>query len=330
MQGSAVTREQKLALIIGFSLILAVGVLISDHLSRARTDTIIADTAIDQPMVVHRLVDVPPGMGEAGAPLAGRDAVPPETQSAYAVRETLPGMDQQEPQEPIDLAAMPRESSRAEIEPGVRTMLDDAAPGDSVAIRTASTPLALNLPGFVPVDGYRAPNLDVGLNDGTAPVTPVQTRTTLAAPGTQTQTPAASARVTHVVAEGETLYGIAARYYGNGDLWPELLKANKDGADAEGRVFEGVRLVIPERGGKPIAQTTAPTQAKPTQPASNASGGYGSYTIQAGDTLSEVSQKLMGTMRRMPELIELNKDQIQDADDIRVGMKLRYPRGQRA
>ena len=38
----------------------------------------------------------------------------------------------------------------------------------------------------------------------------------------------------------------------------------------------------------------------------------------------------MGTVRRMNELIELNKDQIQDADDIRVGMKLRYPRGQRA
>ena len=143
-------------------------------------------------------------------------------------------------------------------------------------------------------------------------------------------------QVTHVVAEGETLYGIAARYYGNGDLWPELLKSNKSAADDEGRVFEGAKLVIPQRAGSVVAQVPAPVvkpqAAKPsvqTQQA-DASSGYGSYTIKKGDTLSEISQGLMGTVRRMNELIELNKDQIQDADDIRVGMKLRYPRGQRA
>src|SRR6185436_2493355 len=42
MQGCApVTREHKLALIVGFSLILLVGVLISDHLSRARQAKIV-------------------------------------------------------------------------------------------------------------------------------------------------------------------------------------------------------------------------------------------------------------------------------------------------
>ena len=33
----SVTREHKLALIIGFSLVLVVGVLISDHFSKARS-----------------------------------------------------------------------------------------------------------------------------------------------------------------------------------------------------------------------------------------------------------------------------------------------------
>ena len=143
-------------------------------------------------------------------------------------------------------------------------------------------------------------------------------------------------QITHVVAEGETLYGIAAKYYGNGDLWPEILKANKASADEDGRVFEGARLVIPQRG-TPIAQTpvrpqsnVAPPQARESSPQAKPGSGYGSYTIQKGDTLSEISQELMGTVRRMNELIELNKDQIRDADDIRVGMKLRYPLGQRA
>ncbi len=36
MQGRTVTRELKLALIVGFALVLVVTVLISDHLSHAR------------------------------------------------------------------------------------------------------------------------------------------------------------------------------------------------------------------------------------------------------------------------------------------------------
>lgn len=341
------TREQKLALIIGFSLILAVGVLISDHLSRARTDTIIADAEIDRPMVVHSITDVPPGIGESGLPLAGRDAMPavdPGVGMPMAVSDPLPGMDrtQNDRTGGIDLATLsPRESARAE--PGLRTMIDDAPVEEApVEVRLTSSAQPLDLPMFEPVEGYGRPAVDSSLN------TLRQVREPVNRPQTQaeTKTEQPVRQITHVVAEGETLYGIAAKYYGNGDLWPELLKANKASADEEGRVFEGARLVIPQRG-TPIAQMQhqaqaqnqvqtrtppAQTRTQATKPAEQAStgSGYGYYTIQKGDTLSEISQDLMGTVRRMNELIELNKDQIQDADDIRVGMKLRYPRGQRA
>ena len=77
---------------------------------------------------------------------------------------------------------------------------------------------------------------------------------------------------------------------------------------------------------EPRIASNTPEQTRQTPE----NAGYGLYTIKNGDTLSEISQELMGTMRRMNELIELNRDQINDADDIRVGMKLRYPRGQRA
>jgi LysM repeat protein len=51
------------------------------------------------------------------------------------------------------------------------------------------------------------------------------------------------------------------------------------------------------------------------------------YKVREGDTLSEISQKLLGTVKRMNELITMNSDKIRDADDIRVGMELRYRRG---
>lgn len=322
------TREQKLALIVGFSLILAVGVLISDHLSRAQTDTIIADSEIDQPMVVHRLVDVPPGIGEAGAPIAGRDAVLPDPgpTEAVAPQDPLPGLDRDLISDPIDVASIA--TGTPGLNSGERSMLDDAPAELPVEVRLTSSVTPLELPGFVPVEGYGRPVIPVSPTDGSASL--VQTSL---AKGTSTQSQPTTRQLTHVVAEGETLYGIAAKYYGDGDRWPELLKANASGADSEGRVFEGARLVIPQRGGTVMAQ--APVEAiaaKPEQakPAQSSSGAYGSYTIKPGDTLSEISQQLMGTVRRMNELIELNKDQIQDADDIRVGMKLRYPRGQRA
>lgn len=337
-QGSTVTREQKLALIIGFSLILAVGVLISDHLSRARTDTIIADTDIDQPMVVHRLAAVPPGIGESGLPHAGRDAVlaeAPSVSQANPIRESLPGLGAQPQSDPVTIADLaPRES--AEIRPGLSTPTDQPVESAPLEVRlTSSSTRPLELPGFEPVTGYSRPVID-----DSAPVENASVSRPPTVISAVQQTPPPQKQVTHVVAEGETLYGIAARYYGNGDLWPELLKANTQAADSEGRVFEGARLVIPQRGGTAVAQVpqqarTAPQPAQtkpatnPTAP-TNASGGYGFYTIKPGDTLSEISQELMGTMRRMNELIELNRDQIRDADDIRVGMKLRYPRGQRA
>ncbi len=331
------TREQKLALIIGFSLILAVGVLISDHLSRARTDTIIADTDIDQPMVVNRLADVPPGIGESGLPIAGRDAVQidPGPGTRLAMQQSLPGMNQQQPREDIGVAnLMPKVS-----DPVDRAMGIDSNEGSIVEVRRTAQASPLDLSMFEPVEGYGRPTAN-------NPITPTaeQLARKLQSSGEQRpalqQTPPVK-QITHMVAEGETLYGISAKYYGNGDLWPELLKANKSAADEEGRVFEGARLVIPQREGTVIARAPvqAPAQTRPqaaaqTQtsraPSQESTSAYGSYTIKKGDTLSEISQELMGTIRRMNELIELNKDQIQDADDIRVGMKLRYPRGQRA
>lgn len=60
----------------------------------------------------------------------------------------------------------------------------------------------------------------------------------------RTATAGATGRV-HVVAPGETLYGIAQRYYGNGSKWPEILNANRDQLKNENEVKPGMKLRIP-------------------------------------------------------------------------------------
>lgn len=333
-QGIAVTREQKLALIIGFSLILAVGVLISDHLSRAQSEPIVADQEIDQPMVVHRIADVPPGIGETVRPMAGDDGVRVDP-GIGGIREPLPGIDTAQADtgdRPIEVSMLPRET----------TAMRDSTLRESNIINTASTEndstdyAGLPTEMFDPVNDYTSrPGIQTRTQIEQSRQAQ-QDRETLAqnerAGGPDRQTPPSPVR--HTVDEGESLYAIAQRYYGNGNLWPELAKANAGKVNSEGHVLIGAELVIPARDGSPLSipsaqtQQTRTAQAPTTQAATNEQ--FGTYVVQKGDTLSEISQELMGTVRRMNELIKINGDQINDADDIRVGMKLRYPRGGRA
>ena len=61
---------------------------------------------------------------------------------------------------------------------------------------------------------------------------------------TAANSPATSNR-RHVVAQGETLYKIAQRYYGSGSQWPQILEANRDVLKNENAVRPGMELRIP-------------------------------------------------------------------------------------
>ena len=297
------TREQKLALILGFSLILIVGVLISDHLSRAQTEAIVADGDADRPLVVQSIRGVPPGMGEAGALQAGRDRVEPTRPTDRAMARVdfgpLPGVD------PGPIGGAGRRVEVAPSEPAPVELADSGM--DEL------TQDILVLPGFERVDDLGGPIAQTSsqpeeVSEAVRPEPIVEPSVEPA------REPAVAASVVHKVEKNETLYGIAQQYYGDGDLWPELAKANRDKVDEQGHVVVGVALTIPSRGERFVRSPRGQS--------------YSSYTVKPGDTLSEISQHLMGTVRRMDELIKLNSDKINDADDIRVGMKLRYPTGQ--
>ncbi len=65
----------------------------------------------------------------------------------------------------------------------------------------------------------------------------------------------------------------------------------------------------------------APAQA---QSVGSTSGGQ-SYTVQAGDTLSKISQQFYGKASEYNKIYEANKDKMDSPDHIRTGMNLVIP-----
>lgn len=62
-----------------------------------------------------------------------------------------------------------------------------------------------------------------------------------------------------------------------------------------------------------------------TVPDTGAGAGAQSYTVKAGDTLSEIAQRHYGQARRWQAIFEANRDQLDDPDMIRPGQVLRLP-----
>ena len=52
----------------------------------------------------------------------------------------------------------------------------------------------------------------------------------------------------------------------------------------------------------------------------------GTHTVRKNETLSEIASRELGRSTRMGEIVALNRDQISDPDEIRAGMVLRLPK----
>jgi tetratricopeptide (TPR) repeat protein len=104
--------------------------------------------------------------------------------------------------------------------------------GAAAPAETTSTPATMRAPLFNPTLAGPAGAV-------VRPVPTARPPTTTAA-----NSPATSNR-RHVVAQGETLYKIAQRYYGSGSKWPQILEANRDVLKNENAVRPGMELRIP-------------------------------------------------------------------------------------
>jgi nucleoid-associated protein YgaU len=327
---AAVTREHKLALIVGFSLVLVLGVLLSDHLSKARSEVQSQDIqlAVDKTVGARQegltLVDRVPG-DDLRAPLPGvttpTQAVTPPAPLPQAGDSNI--VRPQGSPEVIVEAVPDGGFRRSEIPPGLAGKVDTVPMGNVSPLPTMSMS-----------------------NGATAQGTPIDT------PSTTSMLPPSKGQMKrHEIKEGDAMYAIARNMYGDGTLWPKLREFNKGKISDSGSVREGVTIMLPPKdvllGQASLAPeakvnpttftnpsattaTRTPTTIDMTNPRAGAtadkktgSASYTTYTIKSGDSLQDVAKRLLGTSKRWPEIVEANKGI--DPTALKVGQQVRIP-----
>ena len=312
------TREQKLALIVGFALVLVVGVLISDQLSVARrpVDPTVGGLAMS---LEPSAMDYQPGLGRQLENIPAPSVVryPPVDQTRVVL-----------------------------VDPVTEPILDESISGESTSLAAAA------MEGLESVGRMMREAQDNGIAAyNEVPVIEMQPRpidlpTETTSPRTAAKDPAPRDEVravrTHRVDEGETLWSIAKKYYGDGAAATELAKYNEKRVGKGGVIREGASLLIPDREELGLARATprTPTAEKATETrtakaepkksdtsekAKTKADSAKTYTVKSGDTLQKISEKHFGTTRRWMEIVSMNKDVIDDEDNVRVGTVLKIP-----
>lgn len=90
------------------------------------------------------------------------------------------------------------------------------------------------------------------------------------------------------------------------------------------QVWEQIKLVDPNYATDLMAQFSYESEGPAAAPAAAAPAPR-TYTVQRGDTLSEIAQKFYGKSSEYKRVFEANRDQLSDPDKIRVGQVLKIP-----
>lgn len=119
----------------------------------------------------------------------------------------------------------------------------------------------------------------------------------------------------HTVERGETLWGLAKHYYGDGMQWKKLAKANADlvGESGSNYLEVGWKLTVPDAD----VQKARPSVDSP-QPGTT-------YTVERGDTLSDIADDAYGSPHKWPTIAKANPNVIDNPDQIDIGDRLDLP-----
>ncbi len=319
----AVTREHKLALIVGFSLILLVGVLISDHLSKAGMDEL-GNPPAGAPVLTASAVDEAPAVVLA-LPEPKDWALPPDFRSRAVVMETgtpaRPPAAVQEPsvgaaQVPARLAAADqpaviRQGTLSSVVEGAQGLLSDAAGllGDGGAFLAADrSVLAETQPAA----------RRTGPASGAANAAASEARVAELNPALFAQ------EREYIVKPGDSLSKIAEATLGSRDRWPEIMRVNQDRLTDPALVRAGMKLRLPVNARQSLAGATpAQRPAAPAASGGREGGSVRTYTVRKGDTLSQIAQRTMGSVVHQSAIMKLNG--LDDPNRIFVGMELKIP-----
>lgn len=305
MQGrmTSMTRENKLALVVGFALILIVGILVSDHFSTASRQQAADVARVQDPLRsgtrANRVISDFVATNTRESRLADHGIEDP------LARPDLPALD------PVDEGAAATGGAGTAGGPTVIEMGNGRSGARS---------------GDPSTGGASRPDRGAAAPGGTAP------------PAGLSRDPGQSPHRFHHVARGESLASIARTYYSDPALAAALARHN--GITDPNRIHIGRRLMIPEAHvlrGEPAptaratetARTPAPPPATPTAGGASRSApppaAVARHEVREGETLSSIARKYLGSAGRYRVIFEANRDLLENEDDLRPGMVLKIP-----
>ena len=133
----------------------------------------------------------------------------------------------------------------------------------------------------------------------------------------------------YVVQKGDSLAGIAKKFYGD-ELGNKLanvekiFKANSKILKSIDELSIGQELIIPF-----LASSETGTKTPPSVIAgSDKSTEFLEYTVEEDDSLWYIAEKFLGNGARYKEIVKLNSSIIRDENNLTVGMRLRLPKQQ--
>lgn len=324
------TREHKLALIVGFSLVLIVGVLISDHFSPARMqDVSAAGMSAGTPV---KFGSSPDGL-RVPAEATARPQLP-DTLTSNNVANRLPEQPTYQPPAPTPAPA-PKPDELVMGAPSDPSIVPEPLRNDfEPATGGIGERLAGSIGNTIPGSG------NATLPQESALTKPVEQPAVITPP--VPSKPYSSGTMTrYTIQEGDSIYRIAITQYGDGTLWSRLREFNPGKIGSEGELRDGVvielppkdvllgQAVLPPPGVKPTPQSTprreSPTKIDSPQKRDGNGPGYTVYVVQRGDDLGVVAKKTLGSVKRWREIAAANKDVLPDPDMLSEGLKLRIP-----
>lgn len=102
-----------------------------------------------------------------------------------------------------------------------------------------------------------------------------------------------------------------------------FIRGTTSSQDVKNRVWDQIKLVDPNYSDL-IADIEAPAAAAAAA-ASGSATRVRTYTVQTGDSLSEISKQFYGNANQYMKIFEANKDKLSDPDKIKAGMQLLIP-----
>lgn len=103
-----------------------------------------------------------------------------------------------------------------------------------------------------------------------------------------------------------------------------FIRGTTSSQDVKNRVWDQIKLVDPNYSDL-IADIQAPAAAAAAAAASGSATRVRTYTVQTGDSLSEISKQFYGNADQYMKIFEANKDKLSDPDKIKAGMQLLIP-----